>query len=166
MLSQIGSHGNSTSSWSSSSSCCYSGSNSGLKIGHSNLGRTVNGVEECPRATRDNMRQGADHIKTFTSGGFLSETDRLESVQFTLEEIKAITITRNMGGTLVTAHAYTAEAVRHAIEGGARGIEHGNMIHIETARLMADVGCFLTPTLALHTFVTIPPYDKFKTPRG
>lgn len=71
-----------------------------------------------------------------------------------------------MGGTLVTAHCYTAEGVRHAIAGGVRGIEHGNMIDPATAKLMADVGCFLTPTLALHTFVTMPPYDKFETPVG
>lgn len=62
-----------------------------------------------------------------------------------------------MGGTLVTAHCYTAEGIRHAIEGGVRGIEHGNMVDVDTARLMAEKGVFLTPTLALHTFVTMPP---------
>ena len=102
-----------------------------------------------------------------TSGGIASATDKLESLQFTVEELQAITsVTKNMGGRLVTAHCYTAEGIRHAIAGGVRGIEHGNMVDEETAALMASVGCFLTPTLALHTFVTMPPYDKFETPEG
>jgi imidazolonepropionase-like amidohydrolase len=113
------------------------------------------------------MRKGAQHLKVCTSGGIASTTDKLESLQFTVEELQAITtVNKNMGGTLVTAHCYTAEGVRHAIAGGVRGIEHGNMIDEETARLMAEKGVFLTPTLALHTFVTMPPYDKFETPEG
>lgn len=71
-----------------------------------------------------------------------------------------------MKGTLVTAHCYTAAGILHAIEGGIRGIEHGNMLDPSIAKLMAEKGVFLTPTLALHTFVTMPPYDKFETPEG
>jgi imidazolonepropionase-like amidohydrolase len=56
--------------------------------------------------------------------------------------------------------------VRHAIEGGVRGIEHGNMIDPATAKLIAEKGCFRTPTLALHTFITMPSYDNFESPEG
>ncbi|KAH6680534.1 hypothetical protein B0J14DRAFT_578841 [Halenospora varia] len=162
MLSQTGGHGDNTPVWGETSGGCCSS-----HIGPSNLGRTCDGVEECLKAARDNMRKGANHIKVCTSGGIASETDKLEGIQFTVEELKAITTTTaNMGGTLVTAHCYTAAGVRHAIEGGVRGIEHGNMIDPDTAKFMAEKGCFLTPTLALHTFVTMPPYDRFETPRG
>jgi imidazolonepropionase-like amidohydrolase len=113
------------------------------------------------------MRKGATHLKVCTSGGIASPTDQLESIQFTVEELQAITtVNKNMGGTLVTAHCYTSEGVRHAIAGGVRGIEHGNMIDLETAQLMAQKGVFLTPTLALHTFITMPPYNKFETPEA
>jgi imidazolonepropionase-like amidohydrolase len=71
-----------------------------------------------------------------------------------------------MKGTLVTAHCYTNEGILHAIEGGVRGIEHGNMLTPAVAKIMAENNVFLTPTLALHTFVTMPPYDKFETPEG
>lgn len=169
MLSQTGGHGDDTEVWNGDGGgggggCCGGHGNG---IASSALGRLCDGVPECLRAARDNMRKGADHIKVCTSGGIASATDTLESLQFTVEELRAIsTVTKNMGGTLVTAHCYTAEGVRHAIAGGVRGIEHGNMIDAETAALMAEVGCFLTPTLALHTFVTMPPYDKFETPEG
>ncbi|KAJ4389657.1 hypothetical protein N0V93_007129 [Gnomoniopsis smithogilvyi] len=161
MLSQTGGHGDDTEVW-SDSHCCNSNG-----IASSALGRLCDGVPDCLKAARDNIRKGANHIKVCTSGGIASETDKLESLQFTTEELQAITtVTKNMGGTLVTAHCYTAEGIRHAIEGGVRGIEHGNMVDPETARLMAEKGVFLTPTLALHTFVTMPPYDKFETPEG
>ncbi|KAF3061321.1 hypothetical protein GL218_03967 [Daldinia childiae] len=162
MLSQTGGHGDDTEVW-MDDHCCSGGKG----IGASALGRLCDGVPECLKAARDNMRKGANHIKVCASGGIGSATDKLESLQFTKEELEAITsVTKNMGGTLVTAHCYTAEGIRHAIAGGVRGIEHGNMVDEETAALMASVGCFLTPTLALHTFVTMPPYDKFESPEG
>ncbi|KAL4877787.1 hypothetical protein BJY04DRAFT_230379 [Aspergillus karnatakaensis] len=161
MLSQTGGHGDDTEVWNTDHCCRGSG------IASSALGRVCDGVDECLIAARDNMRKGARHLKVCTSGGIASATDRLESLQFTVEELKAITtVNRNMGGTLVTAHCYTAEGIRHAVAGGVRGIEHGNMLDEETARVMAEKEMFLTPTLALHTFVTMPPYDKFETPEG
>lgn len=161
MLSQTGGHGDDTEVWTDNHCCIGSG------IAASALGRLCDGVPDCLRAARDNMRKGAQHLKVCTSGGIASATDKLESLQFTVEELQAITtVNKNMGGTLVTAHCYTAEGVRHAIAGGVRGIEHGNMIDIETAQLMAANNVFLTPTLALHTFVTMPPYDRFETPEG
>ncbi|TVY82943.1 Uncharacterized protein LSUE1_G003143 [Lachnellula suecica] len=166
MLSQTGGHGDNTEIWGEGSgpvphnSCCGG-------IGPSALGRVVDGVDECIRATRDNMRKGANHIKVCTSGGIASETDPIDSIQFSIAELKAITSTcHNMKGTLVTAHCYTVPGILHAIEGGVRGIEHGNMLDAPTASLMASKNVFLTPTLALHTFVTMPPYDQFETPEG
>ncbi|KAL4937282.1 hypothetical protein BDV06DRAFT_215994 [Aspergillus oleicola] len=161
MLSQTGGHGDDTEPW-NEGHCCRSNG-----IASSALGRLCDGVPECLVAARDNMRKGANHLKVCTSGGIASATDKLESLQFTVEELQAITtVCKNMGGTLVTAHCYTAEGIRHAIAGGVRGIEHGNMLNVETAQLMAEKGVFLTPTLALHTFVTMPPYDQFETPEG
>jgi imidazolonepropionase-like amidohydrolase len=41
-----------------------------------------------------------------------------------------------MGGTGVTTHAYTAAAIRRAVENGVRGVEHGNLLDRDTAKLM------------------------------
>jgi imidazolonepropionase-like amidohydrolase len=166
MLSQTGGHGDGTIVWSEGSGpaggCC-----SGSHIGPSALGRICDGVDECTKAARDNMRKGANHLKVCTSGGIASDTDPIDSIQFSIEELRAITsVCSAMKGTLVTAHCYTAEGIEHALAGGVRGIEHGNMLTPSVARDMAAVGAFLTPTLALHTFVTMPPYDKFETPEG
>ncbi|TVY82947.1 Uncharacterized protein LSUE1_G003146 [Lachnellula suecica] len=141
LLSQMGGHGNDT--------CC-----GGSGIRPSNLGRTYNSVAEYLKATRDNIRKGAKHIKVYTSGGIASETDKLEAIT---------TTTKNIGGTLVTAHCYTAGGVYYSIEGGVRGIEHGNIIYYFTAKFIAEKGCFLTLTLALYTFIIMLLYNKFET---
>nr|GFD57989.1 peptidase M38 [Tanacetum cinerariifolium] len=44
------------------------------------------------------------------------------------------------------AHAYTARAIRRAIECGVRTIEHGNLVDADTAKLMAEKGAFAVPT--------------------
>jgi imidazolonepropionase-like amidohydrolase len=53
-------------------------------------------------------------------------------------------------GTLVTAHCFTSQGARNAIEGGIGGIEHGSLIDEDTLRLMAKKGVHLTPTLIIQ----------------
>jgi len=48
-------------------------------------------VEDCIKATREQIRTGADFIKIMAGGGVTTPTDKLENVQFTAEEVKAIT---------------------------------------------------------------------------
>jgi imidazolonepropionase-like amidohydrolase len=65
-----------------------------------------------------------------------------------------------MGGTLVTAHCYTPEGMRQAIEGGVGGIEHGNLLDEDTAELLAKKGVFFVPTLAIHQVISQEPFKK------
>jgi imidazolonepropionase-like amidohydrolase len=43
------------------------------------------------KATREQIRTGADFIKIMAGGGVSTPTDKLENLQFTAEEIQAIT---------------------------------------------------------------------------
>ncbi|KAH9907423.1 hypothetical protein F4778DRAFT_537852 [Xylariomycetidae sp. FL2044] len=124
------------------SSCC-----GGVTTG---LGRVCNGVPQCMQAVREEIRGGADFIKIMGSGGIASPTDRLDHLQFTGEEIRAMVECAQNAGTYITAHAYTNKAIRHCVENGVLGIEHGNYLDRETAELMARLGCYLTPTLATY----------------
>ena len=85
---------------------------------------TCDGVDECTRAARFALRQGADFIKISTSGGIMSERDRSEHVQFTPEEVSAIARVANNAGTFVTAHSHSAEGIRMSIEAGVRTVDH------------------------------------------
>ena len=75
-------------------------SSSGCCAGHSqSLGRTADGVPQVLKATREELKGGADFIKIMCGGGVASPTDAIETVQFTAEEIRAITTTcQQMGG--------------------------------------------------------------------
>src|SRR5689334_13166028 len=53
------------------------------------LGQICDGVTEVRRAVRDEVRKGATHIKLMVSGGIASPTDRINSTQYSAEEIRA-----------------------------------------------------------------------------
>ncbi|KAI0079251.1 hypothetical protein K474DRAFT_1736345 [Panus rudis PR-1116 ss-1] len=144
------------------------GDSTGCCAGHSKgLGRTCDGVPEVLKATREELKSGADFIKIMCGGGVASPTDAIETVQFTPEEVRAITKTcEQMGGIHTTAHAYTDASIRHAIENGVKGIEHGNLMSPETAKMMADRGIYLTPTLSCYGIMVRPPFEDFLPPDG
>jgi imidazolonepropionase-like amidohydrolase len=112
--------------------------------------RVADGVPEVVQAVRDELRKGADQIKIMVSGGVASQSDPLESVQYRMDEIEAAVDEATRWGTYVLAHAYTAEAIARAVRGGVRTIEHGNLIDPPTARLMAERGAYLVPTLVAY----------------
>lgn len=141
-LSQTGGHGDMRSQH--STELCCGGQTSGIS-------RIVDGVPECLRFAREELRQGADFIKIMGGGGVASPTDRVDQIQFSNDEIEAIVTVAKNAGTYVTSHSYTPAAIKQAIAQGVRGIEHGNLLDAETAKLMAETGTFLTPTLIAHT---------------
>lgn len=101
-------------------------------------------------ATREQLRQGVDHIKVFLSGGVVSPSDPLGSAQYTDEELEAIVHEARSWNTYVAAHAYTAAAITRAAKAGVRTIEHGNLIDAPAASLLASRGGFLVPTLVTY----------------
>jgi len=125
------------------------------------LGRLCDGVPECIKAAREELRTGADFIKIMAGGGVASPTDKLEYIQFTAEEVRAISTVAKNSNTYVTAHAYTSQSIRHAIDNGATGIEHGNLIDAETAKYMAERDVFLTPTLIAYAEMASPDFSGF-----
>ncbi|KAH6671148.1 hypothetical protein B0J14DRAFT_484659 [Halenospora varia] len=125
------------------------------------LGKVCDGVSECIRAAREELRTGADFIKIMAGGGVASPTDRLDSVQFTADEINAISSVAINSNTYVTAHAYTPRSIRQAIDNGVTGIEHGNLIDEDTAKYMAEKDVFLTPTLITYGALASPDFPGF-----
>lgn len=149
-LSQTGGHGDSRGSH-EHGECC----------GPVALGMVCDGVPACIKAAREELRTGADFIKIMAGGGVASPTDKLENVQFTGEEVRAISEVARNANTYVTAHAYTPRSIRHAVLNGVTGIEHGNFIDEETARFMADRDVFLTPTLITYSVMASPEFKGF-----
>lgn len=110
----------------------------------------VDGVDPLRTAVRDRLRRGAHAIKIMASGGVVSLTDPIRIPQYSPEEIQAVTSEAARRGSYVAAHAYSPEAIRHAVGNGVRTIEHGNLLDAPTAEVMAEAGAFLVPTLAAY----------------
>ncbi|CZS99646.1 hypothetical protein WAI453_002400 [Rhynchosporium graminicola] len=159
-LSQTGGHGDTRGPHDHTNiECCGGGS--------SNFPSFIcDGVPECLRAARENIRTGSDFLKIMGGGGVCSPTDRIDNVQFTSEEIKAITTVARNSQTYVTSHAYTPQSIRQAMENGVMGIEHGNMIDKETAELMVEKGAYLTPTLVTYTSMNDEAFAGYMPPEA
>ena len=90
--------------------------------------------------TRELLALGASQIKLMAGGGVSSVFDPLDVTQFTVPEIRAAVEAAENWGTYVTVHAYTPRAVRQAIEGGVKCIEHGNLLDDPTVAMMGEKG--------------------------
>lgn len=108
------------------------------------------GVPEVRRAAREQIRRGAHHIKVMLSGGIASPTDRIDSTQFSIDEIRAIVEEAEAANVYVCGHAYTARAVNRGLEAGVRSIEHGNLMDESSVALFKEKEAFYVPTLATY----------------
>lgn len=132
-LSQTGGHGDQRAAHEDddpATRCC---------AGHkSGISRLCDGPAECSVAVRDEIRKGAGFIKIMAGGGVSSRLNNLAHAQFLPEELSTIVRTAASFDTYVTAHAYSNRAMRHFVENGVRGIEHGNFLDQETAEYLAS----------------------------
>lgn len=110
----------------------------------------ADGVPEVRRAAREQLRRGAHHVKVMLSGGIASPTDRVDSTQYSMEELRAIVEEAQAANRYVTGHAYTAAAVNRGLEAGVGCIEHGNLMDESSIRLFERTGAFYVPTLATY----------------
>jgi imidazolonepropionase-like amidohydrolase len=120
----------------------------GFRLGA--LGRLCDGIDEVRRASREEIKAGADFIKIMANGGVASPTDPIHFLGFSREEILAIVEEARNAGTYVSAHLYTDEAIRRAVECGVHSLEHCNLIGAETAKLAAKAGAVAVPTLVTY----------------
>jgi len=113
----------------------------------------ADGAEEGRKAVRYQVKYGADVIKICATGGVLSEGDAVGATQYTLDEMKAIVDEARKLDRKVAAHAHGAEGIKLATQAGVASIEHGSFLDEEGARLMAQKGTFLVPTISAGEFV-------------
>src|SRR5205823_13542981 len=118
-LSQTGGHGD----WRSRGRTAYDGS-----ACCPGLGTICDGEPEVRRAVREEIKRGAEHIKLMLSGGVASPTDRVDSTQFSPDEIRAAVEEAEAANIYVAGHAYTVRAIERALHCGVRTIEHGNLM--------------------------------------
>ncbi|MBW3671928.1 MAG: amidohydrolase family protein, partial [Acidobacteria bacterium] len=105
------------------------------------------GADDCRRAVRALVKQGAELIKITATGGVLSNTAAGVGQQLTDDELKAIVETAHSLGRKVAAHAHAAGGINAALRAGVDSIEHGSFLDDESVRLFRKTGAYLVPTL-------------------
>jgi imidazolonepropionase-like amidohydrolase len=114
--------------------------------------RLADGPDDVRKAVREQLRNGAEWIKTCTTGAVttqvLSNPDILE---WSDPEIRTLIEEAHRLGVRVAVHAHAKAGIVQALNAGADSIEHGTYLDDETARQMADAGVWLVPTLFVLT---------------
>ena len=113
-------------------------------------GIMADGTDEIIKSVRYLLREGADAIKVFVSGGDNWPHDRNDDVHYSAEELRVcVEEAHRQTGTIVMAHAENRAAIEMAVDAGCDTIEHGEDIDEALARKMAARGTILVPTLQL-----------------
>jgi imidazolonepropionase-like amidohydrolase len=105
------------------------------------------GADDCRRAVRQQIKEGADVIKITATGGVLSNTAAGLEQQFSDEELRAIVEAAHAMGRQVTAHAHGKGGVDAALRAGVDSIEHGSYVDEESIALFKEHGATLVPTV-------------------
>ncbi|MGB4326102.1 MAG: amidohydrolase family protein [Bacillota bacterium] len=114
----------------------------------------VDSPDEARRAAREQLRDGADHIKLHATGGVMSEGDLPTARGLTVEEMRAAIEEAHNVGKKTMAHAQGSTGIKNAILAGISSIEHGFYLTDEIIELMLKKDVFLVATLcAVHHIV-------------
>jgi imidazolonepropionase-like amidohydrolase len=108
--------------------------------------RLCDGVDDCVRATREQLRLGARVIKICASGGVLSEVDDPIHQQFRVDEMRAIVETAALADRVVMAHCHGKPGIMAALQSGVRSIEHGTYLDDQACAAMRELGAVFVPT--------------------
>src|SRR5881394_2428639 len=100
------------------------------------LDGVADGPEQIRLAVRQQIKYGADVIKTCATGGVLSEGDAVGATQYSFEELKALVDEANKLDRKVAAHAHGTEGIKLAVRAGVSSIEHGSFLDEEGAEMM------------------------------
>jgi imidazolonepropionase-like amidohydrolase len=123
--------------------CCTGGH------GHGADAQEADGADGFRRATREQLRAGADLIKVCISGGIAGEHEAIDTPQLTDDEMMAVLETAHDWGRKVTAHAGPTPVIQRAIDLGLDCVEHGYELTRELTDTMAARGVSYVPTITV-----------------
>lgn len=113
---------------------------------------TADGPWELRKMVREQLRLGADFIKTCASGG--GGTDHQDArgiLNMTQQELDAIVDEARLLGKRVATHAWTPESQKRAMRAGTDTLEHCVRTDEEAIAMMLDSRTPLIPTLTVRT---------------
>ena len=111
-----------------------------------NLEYPCDGADECRKAVRQLIKDGADLIKVVATASITAPGKGGFSSQMTLEELQAIVETAHIFNKKVSAHAHGLEGINMALKAGVDSIEHGTFGDKSSIKLYKKTKAFLVPT--------------------
>ncbi len=115
--------------------------------------QVVDGPDECRKAVREQIGNGADWIKVYADQRVSTADGVVRSIPtFTAEEFHAIVDETHREHHKVAAHAMGLEGVHSALEAGADSIEHGAYISDDDLKTMVARGTWYVPTLYIFIY--------------
>lgn len=120
----------------------------------------ADGADQIRQSVRLQIKYGADVIKICATGGVLSQGDAVGAQQYTEEEMRVAVETAHLLGRRVETHAHGTDGIKAAVRSGVNSIDHGSLLDADGARLMAERGVFLVPTLMAAEVVGGPGSER------
>lgn len=107
----------------------------------------VDTADDVSRIVRRDIKFGADWIKLMATGGVMDPISDYRVQELSDEQMARAVEAAHRAGHKVMAHAEGAIGIKAAVRAGVDSIEHGTMLDEEGARMMAERGTWLVPTL-------------------
>jgi imidazolonepropionase-like amidohydrolase len=113
----------------------------------SGMYREADGLDECRKAAREQLKKGADFLKLMATGAVMNPGSKPGAAELEKEEIQAIVREGLKLGKHTAAHAHGAEGIKNAVAAGVRTIEHGTLADDQALEMIREAGAFLVPTM-------------------
>ena len=108
---------------------------------------TVDTVDGVARLVRRDIKYGADWIKLMATGGVMDPISDYRVQELSEEQMAKAVEVAHRAGRKVMAHAEGSVGIKAAVRAGVDSIEHGTVLDEEGAKMMAERGTWLVPTL-------------------
>lgn len=113
------------------------------------LGTVVDGLQECLKAARRQIKCGVNILKVDSSGAAINRFSDSGRQTMTEEEIGTIVKEAHRNGVRVACHAQATEGIKNALRAGVDTVEHGSFLDDEGAALFKKSGAVLVPTISV-----------------
>ncbi len=107
----------------------------------------VDTVDDMSRIVRRDIKYGADWIKLMATGGVMDPISDYRVQELSDAQMQRAVEDAHRAGRKVMAHAEGTAGIKSAVRAGVDSIEHGTMLDEESAKMMAERGTWLVPTL-------------------
>jgi imidazolonepropionase-like amidohydrolase len=118
------------------------------------FGREADGPAEVRKAVREQLKKGAEVVKTMATGGVLTEGAEIGGFEMSPAELDALVDAASAKGRPTAAHCHGATGIENATRAGISSVEHGTFMDREAAELMAENDTYWVPTASALDGIT------------